>query len=240
MIFKRKITILLAIVYFLLSFTIMLQLKSVTRNDSIEHDDDKLNEEADTRLMNANQQIIDLQKENMQLTSDIEIYRREMASNSDGAEALKSELEKHRTMSGFTNVEGDGVVIEVADSTTESENYNDDELIVHDSDLRTIVNELFGAGAEAVSINEERIIINTPIRCVGNTIMVNNKRCSSPYVIRAIGDADTMETALKIRGGIVDELMDSTISVNITKNAKVKIGKYMGTVELYYATDSEK
>ena len=240
MIFKRKITILLAIVYFLLSFTIMLQLKSVTRNDSIEHDDDKLNEEADTRLMNANQQIIDLQKENMQLTSDIEIYRREMASNSDGAEALKSELEKHRTMSGFTNVEGDGVVIEVADSTTENENYNDDELIVHDSDLRTIVNELFGAGAEAVSINEERIIINTPIRCVGNTIMVNNKRCSSPYVIRAIGDADTMETALKIRGGIVDELMDSTISVNITKNAKVKIGKYMGTVELYYATDSEK
>ena len=240
MMFKRKINILLAIVCFLLSFAIMLQLKSVTRNDSIEHDDDKLIEEADTRLMNANQQIIDLQKENMQLTSDIEIYRREMASNSDGAEALKSELEKHRTLSGFTNVEGDGVVIEVADSTLESEGYTNDELIVHDSDLRTIVNELFGAGAEAVSINEERIIINTPIRCVGNTIMVNNKRCSSPYVIRAIGDADTMETALKIRGGIVDELIDSTISVNITKNAKVKIGKYMGTVELYYATDSEK
>jgi len=238
--FKRKVYILLAILCFLLSFGVTLQYKSVTRNQSIENEKPPRDEEAETRLMNANQQIIDLQKENMQLTSDIEIYRREMASNSSGAEALKAELEKHRTMSGFTNVEGPGIVLEISDSVAEDSMLPDEALIVHDTDLRTVVNELWGAGAEAVSINEERVIITTPIRCVGNTIMVNNKRCSSPYEIKAIGDADTMETALNIRGGILDELRDSTIGVNVTKNTKMKIGKYMGTVELYYAEDSEK
>ncbi len=229
-----------AIVCFILCFTITLQYKSVTLNNSIKETQNNEHLAVEEKLMNANLQIIDLQKENMQLASDIEIYRKQAASTSDGASALKSELEKNLTLSGFTNVEGPGVTVVVADSKIADPNITNESLIVHDSDLRAIVTELYGAGAEAISINGERLIISTSIRCVGNTIMVNNKRCASPYTLKAIGDASAMESALNMRGGIVDELKNSTIQVNVTKNANVKIDKYTGAVELYYAADAEK
>ena len=238
MIFKRKVQILIAMVCFVFCFAITLQYKSVVRNQNINKENPERNIELETKLMNANQEIIDLSRENMQLQSDIDIYRQEAVQNNSGAAALKTEVEKYLTLMGYTNVEGPGVTIEVSDSVENPES-NNAELIVHDSDIRSIVNELYGAGAEAVSVNDERLIANTPIRCVGNTIMINNKRCSTPYVIKAIGDSSALESALQLRGGILDEMKKSTIGVKLTRNDKVTIGKYNGVINYSYAVNSE-
>ena len=60
--------------------------------------------------------------------------------------------------------------------------------IIHEFDLRDIVNLLWTAGSEAIAINDERLVSNSSIYCVGSTVMVNNTRLSPPYLIRAIGN----------------------------------------------------
>lgn len=241
MVFKRKVHILVALICFVLCFAVTLQYKSVTKNKSVGITQLRRTEELENQLINANQQIIDLKKENMQLTTDIDAYRQDAASKDSGSGALKSELEKALLIAGFTKVKGPGVTVTIADSTeTEKQVQTADSYIVHDSDLRNVINELYSAGAEAVTVNGERLIGGSSVRCVGNTIIVNSKRCSSPFVIKAIGDADTLESALNIRGGVLDVLKLYKINVNVTKSSEIELDKYNGAVNFIYAEKSEK
>ena len=228
--------ILVAFVCFVLCFAVTLQYKSVTKNNSLQSDRAKRNDDLQNQLINANKEIIDLKLENMQLTTDIEAYRSEAAKSSDGSNALKKELDNARMMAGLTDVSGSGVTVTIADSKVPSPSDEDSSAyIVHDSDLRDIVNELCAAGAEAVSINSERIVSTSSIRCVGNTILVNNKRCAPPFEIKAIGDSSTLESGLNIRGGVIDVLRLYKIEVNVTKMSKINIGKFGGTLSFRHA-----
>ena len=238
LVFKRKVQIFAAIICFVLSFAITLQYKSVTKNTGAGINETKRLTEVETQLINANSEIINLKKENMKLHSDIEIYRQDAASSDSGAGALKTELEKAHIIMGLTDVTGKGVEITLADSTQSSSQAESTD-IVHDRDLRDVVNELYGAGAEAVSINSERIVSNTAIRCVGNTIMVNDKRFASPFTIKAIGDSDALESSLNLRGGVLDVLRLYNIQVNVTKSEKIEIPKFTGHVDLTYAKTEE-
>ena len=128
------------------------------------------------------------------------------------------------------------MTVTISDSKAPSPSDEDNSAyIVHDSDLRDIVNELCAAGAEAVSINSERIVSTSSIRCVGNTILVNNKRCAPPFEIKAIGDSSTLESGLNIRGGVIDVLRLYKIEVNVTKMSKINIGKFGGTLSFRHA-----
>ena len=238
---RKKVQILIACLCFLLAFSITLQYKSVTRNNSMDSQELKRIQDLENELINANEEIINLKKENMQLTSDIDIYRKDAASKDSGSSALKAELEKSLLVSSLTAVEGPGIVLTLSDSTdAQSQNENTESYIVHDADLRSVVNELYGAGAEAVSINGERLYALSTIRCVGNTIMVNNKRCTSPFEIKAIGDSSALESGLNIRGGVLDVLRLYRIGVNVTKNENIKIDKFTGSIAFTYAKKSEK
>ena len=232
--FKSKVNVLSAIVCFVLFFTITLQYKSVTKNSTAGISEAKRVQEIEVQLINAKGEIINLKKENMALSSDIDVYRQEAANEDSGSAALKAELEKMQLTAGLTDVEGPGIEISLADSVKVSSG-NDDTSIIHDSDLRDVVNELFGAGAEAVSINSERIVSNTAIRCVGSTVMINDKRISSPFVIKAIGDISSLDGAVNIRGGVLDVLKLYGIQANVTKSSNIKIGKFSGHISFTYA-----
>lgn len=238
-VFKRKVQIFIAILCFVLSFAITLQYKSVTKNSSLGISEAKRLQDLETQLINANSDIINLKKENMQLQSDIDIYRQEASSKDSGAGALRSELEKAHIIMGLTDVEGEGVEITLVDSNVPA-SQGDSTDIVHDRDLRDVVNELYGAGAEAISINSERIVSNTAIRCVGNTIMINDKRCSSPFTVKAIGDKSALESALNLRGGVLDVLRLYNIGINVTKSDKLKISKFTGHIDLTYAENQNQ
>ncbi len=82
-------------------------------------------------------------------------------------------------------------------------------ILIHDEDLLKLVNELKAAGAEAITVNEQRVVASTEIRCAGPTISVNNNRISPPYVIQAIGDPAGLESALKMRGVALLKLCNS-------------------------------
>lgn len=238
---KRKIQFLISVMCFLLFFCITLQYKSVTKNSGLGIAETKRIQELENSLINANQEIINLKKENLQLVTDIDIYRKDAASKDSGAAALKAELEKAHLISGLTPVEGPGIEITLADSNEAlAQGDSPESSIVHDSDLRNVVNELFAAGAEAVSINSERFVATSNIRCVGNTIIINDKRYSSPYVIKAIGNSDSLESAVNIRGGVLDVLRLYKIGVNVTKTDSVKMDKYKGNIMYTYAQKTDK
>ena len=71
-----------------------------------------------------------------------------------------------------------------------------DDLVVHQQDIQAVLNALWSAGAEAIQMQDQRIIATSVARCVGNTLLLNGRTYSPPYTITAIGDATAMQSAL--------------------------------------------
>ena len=103
-------------------------------------------------------------------------------------------------------------------------------------DLLVIVNALKFAGAEAISINDQRVVNTTDIVYItsGSFVKVNGQRILEPYVIKVIGNQSHMESALTGTGGKVEELHALGHTVTIEKDNDIKIEKYNGTIEKKY------
>jgi len=120
----------------------------------------------------------------------------------DYVQALTEELDSMRVnaheirvASGLAEMAGPGVVIKLYDAP---EGYSAGD-IIHDSDVRDVVNELFAAGAKGVAVGGQRLIATSPIRCVGPVIKVNQKEISAnPVVIEAVGDPEVLSSGLDI------------------------------------------
>ena len=133
-------------------------------------------------------------------------------------------------------VAGPGVEVTIDDSAKPlAKGENPNIAIVHNEDLLKIVNELRAAGAEALSVNDQRLVEASEISCAGPTILVNKTRVVPPFVIAAIGDPDTMTAALKLRGGVAEGLQFYGIQVNITKKPNVLVPMYRGGAAYKYA-----
>ena len=102
--------------------------------------------------------------------------------------------------------------------------------LIHDEDIRKVVNELFAAGAEVVAVNDSRIISTSAIRCVGPSILVNDTKMTPPYVIKAIGKADQLEAALNLNGGVIDNLETWGFEIVIERQQELIIPKYSGKI----------
>ena len=136
-----------------------------------------------------------------------------------------------------TAVKGPGVVVSIEDSKKIISNSDNTNLyIIHDEDILKVINELRAAGAEAISLNDQRLISTSEIRCAGPTISVNNTRVAAPFVIKAIGNAKSMEDAIKMRGGVAETLSVWGIQVDIKKDNNIVIPAYKGATEFKYVT----
>ncbi|MGE5708218.1 MAG: DUF881 domain-containing protein [Bacteroidota bacterium] len=129
----------------------------------------------------------------------------------------------------WNRLQGPGVEVVIHDSAKPLQKGEDPNVaIVHNDDLLRLVNELNSGGAEAISINDQRLVDTSEIACAGTTILVNRSRITPPFKIQAIGDQDALDAALKMRGGIVDYLQFYGIQVTISKKAEVEIPMYRG------------
>jgi len=159
-----------------------------------------------------------LKKEVLNLRLRIDEYENSASKISSLTEAMQKELEKTRMMAGLTAGEGPGVVITLDDSNVPKQPGEDPNLyLIHDEDILRVINELFAAGAEAVSVNDLRIVATSEVRCVGPTIIVNSIRLAPPFTIKAVGDPDVLEASLKMRGGIIEYLEVYNIQVSIMR-----------------------
>ena len=137
-----------------------------------------------------------------------------------------------------SDMTGEGVIITLKDGTTNNSDVLSSltatDVIVHNSDLLQIVNDLKNAGAEAISINGERIVQTSSITCEGIIIKINNKKLGSPYVIKAIGSAATLETSLSIPDGYLDIMKNDGVIVDIKKSDGLTVEKYDGVITTKY------
>lgn len=109
--------------------------------------------------------------------------------------ALLQERNKSLLVAGLTDVQGDGIVMTLNDAAVAGD-LNIEDYIIHDSDIVPLLNELRAAGAQAISINGERILATTKTVCAGPTILINGSRYPVPFEIRAIGDPQTLLTTM--------------------------------------------
>ena len=145
---------------------------------------------------------------------------------------LVSDLEKYKMASGVVDVLGPGVVITIRDSAKVDEYIDDYNGILYNSEqFLSLINKLKEAGAEAISVNEQRIVGTTEISLAGNGININGSATAPPYTVKAIGNPATIESALTIRGGIIDTMKRNyNWIVDITQREDVAISRYAGVV----------
>ena len=170
-----------------------------------------------------------------QLQGELALYRDQAASGQAGSEALRAELDQLEITAGLIDVEGPGVSVILEDSSSSNLTGDEADYLIHDSDLLSVINELRSAGAEAISLNGERILATSEVRCTGAVVTVNGRRYAAPYVIFAIGDKDTLYNALTMRSGVVDVLSQWGITVKVTANDLLLIPKYNGSISYEYA-----
>lgn len=133
-------------------------------------------------------------------------------------------------------VEGEGVIITMNDSSTVAKTGENQNLyVIHDDDILRVINELCAAGAEAISVNGQRLTATSEIRCAGPTLSVNNVRSSAPFEICAIGDKKNLANAIKMRGGVAETLSVWGIELKIKIADKIIIPAYTGTTKNFYA-----
>lgn len=118
---------------------------------------------------------------------------RKLQSGSEGQEgrmaAIRDRIDALAPLAGLAPVRGPGVVVVLRDSKLrESPTGDPNDLVVHEQDLQAVVNGLWAAGAEAISVSGERITSLSAIRCVGNTLLLHGSVYSPPYRIEAIGN----------------------------------------------------
>ena len=143
-----------------------------------------------------------------------------LKNNQNILKILENEVKEAESYLGYTALKGEGIVVTLKDN----EIYNIDH-----TDLLRLVNELKVAGAEAVSINDERIIGASEITEINNRIIVvNTKRIAGPYVVKAIGDKKYFESALTIKGGYIDEITGSGKDIEYNVQDNIVVPAYEG------------
>lgn len=149
--------------------------------------------------------------------------------------SMENELFKMRSYAGLEKVQGPGIIITLNDSLENIEDSDNPELyLIHDIDVLEIVNDLKAAGAEAISINDVRVIGTTSIKCGGPTINIDGSRHATPFVIKAIGDVKALEAAAIAPDSYIDWMEYSGIRVDIRRSEKLTINKYTGTPKINY------
>ncbi|MCA9793006.1 MAG: DUF881 domain-containing protein [Candidatus Eremiobacteraeota bacterium] len=176
-----------------------------------------------------------LEQEHQRLQRKVNDLDQELATRETDVRETSEEVREARALAGLEDLVGPGVVITLEDSPRKprpDEDYYP--FIVHDVDLQALVTELSAAGAEAISINGERIVARSPIRCVGPTILVNETRVGTPYVVKAIGGSQDLEGGLRMPAGFLDSmepLMRRGGSIEILADPEVEVPAYRGALK---------
>ena len=145
--------------------------------------------------------------------------------------------------SGVGPVTGPGLTVTMADAPRTvdrviPEGTSPDDLVVHQQDVQAVVNALWAGGAEAMQIMDQRVISTSAVRCVGNTLILQGRVYSPPYVIKAIGDPDRMTLALDSSVNVqvyrfyVDEY---GLSYDTRERSFLRLPGFEGSLNLRYA-----
>ncbi len=231
---KKQVSIALGTICLLLSMGICIQLKTV---------DNSIASVARTQAENELRDSVLKWKENYDNAetkleykeAELEKIRNQVASSDESSTQISEQLAQNNSLLGYTDLTGSGVVITAADGDYSAAKGLAAQYIVHDGDLVALVNALKNAGAEAISINGQRIVNTTAITCVGNTVMINGERVGSPFIINAIGNPERLYGQITMPESYYDKMKTDGVDVKIEKVNSIDVPKYTGLYNFEYA-----
>ena len=139
----------------------------------------------------------------------------------EGDDILKSEIKYYEELAGYTNVKGTGIIVKLIKNSSE------DSIIYNYDLILSIVNKLNSAQASAISINGERIVFDTYLDLKDDSLYINNTKIKEPITIKAIGNKETLESALRIKYGIAWEIEKYyNYKVDIKSDDNISISGY--------------
>ena len=184
------------------------------------------------RVEELSARLLQTEKERDALQTELKKLKESTEAGTADSEAVQ----ETRMKSGFMALEGPGVIVTLDDSKSKAKSGENPNLyLIHDDDLLRVINELRAAGAEAVSVNGQRLIGTSEIRCAGPTLSVNNVRSAPPYEIKAIGDKESLEKSIKMRGGVEETLKVWGIQLEVKTSDSIRVPAYEGSMQLRYA-----
>lgn len=232
----------LVIVTTILGIFISLQLRSI----NIENNGMttlKKGEQLAQELKSLKKEESDLQDEIYEIQNSIDGYK----NNEDGTNdnSIKSEIKKYEELAGYTDVKGEGIKVTIK-SISNNLNDNSSNNISYNYDiLLSLINKLNSAQANAISINNQRIVYDSYIHLKEDKLYLNDKIIKEPFIIKAIGDSDTLASALQIKYGIIWEIekyYNAKVTVEKSENIKIEASserKYLdGDIDLIEENES--
>lgn len=224
-------TITIGLVGFVLSYVMFMQFKTVEETNITQIEnmrETELRESLASWKEKYEEALLKLEETNTKLQE----YKQKRETNQEASELLNKELLQAQTIAGLTDVTGDGIVITYYDDEKSEINK------IVDRNLIELVNELRLAGAEAISINDQRIINMSDIININidgeEFILVNRKRVTSPYTIKVIGDQKYLESALTTKTiGFITRHPNAVLE----RRNNIIINKYTGNIKTKYATE---
>ena len=235
---KAKISVLLGIMCMLLSIGIVVQIKTVNDSSTGVGKTQKENELRDS-VLRGKERCEALYEEQIKKEAELEKLRNEVSNQDGTATDFSNELQKNNLLLGYYEVSGEGIVITLKDANKTVVSIDPNASVVHDGDLLEVVNALKEAGAEAISINGQRITGNTAITCVGNVIQINGEKIGVPFEIKAIGLMERLYGGLTMPYGYLDLMEGAGIQVKVEKSDRIVIPKYDGIYPFQYAENVE-
>lgn len=234
---KKAIALVLGIMCFALTTGICIQVKTVKNTNSTSS---KNYEENNLRaeVLKYKEKYDNLIKETEKVDAQLQEQIESATKNNSELEEAKNQINDGNKMIGLTEVTGPGIIITLADSDIDSTSVlNSSDLLIHDIDLLKVVNELKNAGSEAISINNQRVILTTSIICGGNIININGEKIGSPFEIKAIGSPEALAN-LSRPGGWLSKLEERGIKVSTPKKSNsITIPKYSGVLNFKYISN---
>lgn len=232
---KQTVALTLGLVCCFLTIGICIQLKTIATTSSVSGSstENKLRNE----VFKWRDKYESIYKELEEAEKTLEIERKKSAENSTESATLEKELLNAKILLGQTEVKGKGVVITLDDnkavSNMSSLAIDPNVLLVHDGDLIQVVSILKNAGAEAISINDQRVVNTTAITCDGYVVRINGEKVGAPYEIKAIGSPEYLKGSLEV-SGYMETMINDGVIVDIKKSNSITIPKYEGVLTHEY------
>ncbi len=183
-----------------------------------------------------------LRAEQEELAAEVDRLTEELGS-SIGAREAQAEARQAESPAGLRAISGPGLTITlddapdaVQDATLDPDEV--DKLVVHQQDIQAVVNALWSGGAEAMTIQGQRVVSTTGIRCVGNTVVLHDVPYAPPYVIRAVGPTDSMLDSVNTSpfiGFYLEDVAAYQLGWQVSIDAAIRLPAYAGSIELDYA-----
>lgn len=228
---KITMTITVGVMCFILVTVMFIQFKTISQTDinSIENmREDELRTEITS--LKTKYQEVSLQLE--ETNNMIEEYETTINSDKEASELLEQELDRLENIVGENDVTGEGIIVTLKDT---------ENIKIEANDLLVLLNELKSSGAEAISINDQRIIYSSYVADINGTyISVNGKRIVSPYVVKAIGNTTYLESGISQKQyGYIDTRLTDGKDIELETKKEITIKKYNGDLNFEYVKEEQ-